>query len=62
VSIVAVLRRIESAVGRFNRWFGASAVAMNTEQGRTINAMDVSALTYELKQPPPPDQQKPRSS
>ena len=49
-----LLRRIDRAAGRFNRWFGASAVAANTEQsGRVINAMDVNALMGELKQQPP---------
>ena len=55
-----VLRRIESGARKFNRWFGASAVAANTLQdGRVINAMDVSTLLGELKPPPP---EKPPSS
>lgn len=48
-----MLRRIEAAAGRFNRWFGPSAVAANTVQdARVVNAMDVSALMRELNAPP----------
>ena len=55
-----MLRRIESGARKFNRWFGISAVAANTEQGgRVINAMDVSAVLTELKSPPT---EKPPSS
>lgn len=55
-----VLRRIESGAERFNRWFGAAAVAANTEQdARVINALDVSALLGELKSTPA---EKPPSS
>ena len=54
------LQRIESWAGKFNRWFGPSAVAANTVQdARVVNAMDVSALMRELDKPPA---EKPPSS
>ncbi|HKW72014.1 MAG TPA: hypothetical protein VJQ08_04230 [Candidatus Dormibacteraeota bacterium] len=54
MNLLALLARVERAIGRFNRWFAASAVAANTEQGRTINAMDVKALQGEIKTPVAP--------
>ena len=50
-----MLRRIEAAAGRFNRWFASAAVAANTIQdARVVNATDVSALLRELNKPPDP--------
>jgi hypothetical protein len=49
MSVLAILARIERAIGRFNRWFAATAVAANVEQGRSINAMDVKALLGEIE-------------
>ena len=58
MNVLARLVRVEMAIGRLNRWLAASAVAANTEQGGTINAMDGKALQGEIDRPVAPPKRR----
>jgi hypothetical protein len=58
VGLTALFSRLDSLAGRFNRWFGATAVAASAERmgaangGPQIDPTAVVAALGEIKSPP----------